>query len=99
MERRGFLLGLGAALAAPAIVKAESLMKLWVPPAADFSTDYLLIKSTERFAFGWADWRVMNDPVFMAGMCALKDAIIDNIYNEPGSTGAAGLIELMERRV
>lgn len=31
MKRRGFLLGIGAALAAPAIVRAESLMKLWVP--------------------------------------------------------------------
>lgn len=29
--RRGFLLGMGAALAAPSIVKAEGLMKLWVP--------------------------------------------------------------------
>lgn len=33
MQRRGFLLGLGTALAAPAVVRAESLMKLWVPPA------------------------------------------------------------------
>lgn len=32
-NRRSFLIGIGAALAAPAIVRAESLMKLWVPPA------------------------------------------------------------------
>lgn len=31
MNRRSLLLGLGAAFAAPAIVKAESLMNLWVP--------------------------------------------------------------------
>ncbi len=31
MNRRSLLLGLSAVLAAPAIVKAESLMKLWVP--------------------------------------------------------------------
>lgn len=31
-SRRSFLLGLGAALAAPAVVRADSLMKLWVPP-------------------------------------------------------------------
>ncbi len=31
--RRAFLLGLGTALAAPAVVRADSLMKLWVPPA------------------------------------------------------------------
>ena len=30
-SRRSFLLGLGATLAAPAIVRAESLMKLYVP--------------------------------------------------------------------
>lgn len=30
--RRAFILGLTSALAAPAIVRAESLMKLWVPP-------------------------------------------------------------------
>lgn len=30
-SRRAFLLGLTSALAAPAIVRADSLMKLWVP--------------------------------------------------------------------
>ena len=32
-NRRAFLLGAATALAAPAIVPASSLMKLWVPPA------------------------------------------------------------------
>ena len=32
MNRRSLLLGLGTVLAAPAIVRADSLMKLWVPP-------------------------------------------------------------------
>lgn len=32
-NRRSFLLGLTTALAAPAVVRAESLMKIWVPPA------------------------------------------------------------------
>lgn len=31
MNRRSLLLGIGSALAAPSIVRAESLMKLWVP--------------------------------------------------------------------
>ena len=31
-SRRAFLFGAAAALAAPAIVPASSLMKLWVPP-------------------------------------------------------------------
>ena len=31
-SRRSFLLGADTALAAPAVVRAESLMKLWVPP-------------------------------------------------------------------
>ena len=33
LSRRTFLLGAATALAAPAVVRAESLMKLWVPPA------------------------------------------------------------------
>jgi hypothetical protein len=32
MNRRRFLLGAGTLLAAPAIVRAESLMKIWTPP-------------------------------------------------------------------
>lgn len=32
ITRRGLITGIAAALAAPAIVKADSLMKLWVPP-------------------------------------------------------------------
>lgn len=37
MKRRSFLLGLGAsALAAPAVVRAENLMKIWVPPNQHF---------------------------------------------------------------
>lgn len=36
MKRRSFLLGGGAALlAAPAVVQASSLMKLWVPPESE----------------------------------------------------------------
>lgn len=30
-SRRSFLIGIGAALAAPAVVRADSLMRLWVP--------------------------------------------------------------------
>ncbi len=37
LSRRSLLLGLTAALAAPAVVRAESLMKLWVPPNRHFS--------------------------------------------------------------
>jgi len=34
VSRRGFLTGMLALGAAPAIVRAESLMRLWVPPQA-----------------------------------------------------------------
>lgn len=37
-DRRTFLLGLGTALAAPAVVRASSLMKIWVPPAPQLIT-------------------------------------------------------------
>lgn len=33
MNRRGFLGGLIGVVAAPAVVRAESLMKIWVPPS------------------------------------------------------------------
>lgn len=36
-NRRTFLLGLGTALAAPAVVRASSLMKIWVPPKPKLS--------------------------------------------------------------
>jgi len=42
MKRRLFLFGATAALAAPAIVRPESLMKLWVPPAPDFTSASLM---------------------------------------------------------
>lgn len=38
MQRRGFITGAISALAAPAIVRPESLMKLWVTPKSAFLT-------------------------------------------------------------
>lgn len=38
MNRRGFLGGLIGVVAAPAIVRAESLMKIWVPPVPKILT-------------------------------------------------------------
>ena len=38
MDRRKFLQGAAALFAAPAIVKADSLMKIWVPPKPEFVT-------------------------------------------------------------
>lgn len=42
MNRRSLLLGLGGALAAPAIVRAETLMKLWVPKQELLTEESLL---------------------------------------------------------
>ncbi len=80
IQRRSFLLGLTGALAAPAVVRAESLMKLWVPPkrelawAADFSTEAMRLAITERWSFDHDMWRrvyfdeasqkVMSEQVF-----------------------------------
>ena len=41
-NRRGFLIGLGASLAAPAIVKADNLMKIIVPRPTIYVPDLLL---------------------------------------------------------
>jgi len=61
--RRGFLKGLAALVAAPAIVRAASIMPVRTPklvvPAADFSTDSILIKSYARYAISWTDWRAV----------------------------------------
>lgn len=48
-DRRGFLFGIAGALAAPSIVRAESLMKLWVPePVMDIITMYADFPSPNR---------------------------------------------------
>lgn len=50
--RRGFLIGLGAAIAAPAIVRADSLMKLWVPPAPEIIVPRITMEQTMVNALG-----------------------------------------------
>ncbi len=47
-SRRAFLLGAATALAAPAIVPASSLMKLWVPPAPALVTYPEVVELTLR---------------------------------------------------
>jgi hypothetical protein len=53
-SRRGFLLGLTTALAAPAVVRAESLMKLWVPPAPKLITAFDAAAAGSDISVG--DW-------------------------------------------
>jgi hypothetical protein len=43
MERRDFLKGILAAGVAPAVVKAENLMKIYVPPEPDIYTNIVTI--------------------------------------------------------
>lgn len=63
LSRRGFLSGLGAALAAPAIVKVASLMPIKAPPLvlvngyADFDTAAAHVRATERFSASLGDFR------------------------------------------
>jgi hypothetical protein len=55
MNRRSLLLGLGAIIAAPAVVRAESLMKLWVPPKPSFALwEYTTV--LEKFEAGTIYW-------------------------------------------
>lgn len=61
MNRRGFLKGLGAAVATLAITTklATSRLELVNPMLDDgFSTDVLRYKATERFSYDWTDVRV-----------------------------------------
>lgn len=59
--RRGFLAGLGALLAAPAIVRASSLMPVKMLAIdyditdTGFTTENLIIRGYERFLIGWYD--------------------------------------------
>lgn len=55
ISRRGFLLGLGAALAAPAVVRAESLMKIAVlrKEALTEVTFIRLIEQMPPLGFPW----------------------------------------------
>lgn len=61
MKRRGFLIGGFATLfAAPAIVRAASLMTVKrIPGAVDdeFTTGRLLLRSYERYSISYMDWR------------------------------------------
>jgi hypothetical protein len=53
MRRRSFLAGLLAGAAAPAIVRAESLMKLWVPPAPRVITLGEFTRECNKVFWGW----------------------------------------------
>lgn len=68
ITRRSMLLGIGAALAAPAIVRADSLMKLWVPkPTVD-----------ELFALYAADF------LYAANLARIHAAVFGTGYIEHG---------------
>lgn len=64
LHRRAFLTGIATALAAPAVVRAENLMKLWVPPNIDFNLsgtatgNRLKYELMERIGFGLAPIKI-----------------------------------------
>jgi hypothetical protein len=80
-SRRSFLLGLGTALAAPAIVRAESLMKLWVPPAPKLivATDQALADADYTGHLYMTDGRVV-------GQWTQKSGLISFDYTNPDQT-------------
>ena len=69
MRRRSFLLGVTSTLAAPAVVRADSLMKLWVPPAPEWTMEvWRFIPPSEAvkelFLYGSALMRMQPDGSF-----------------------------------
>lgn len=79
-NRRSFLLGLGTALAAPTIVRAESLMKLWVPPAPKLIAAVDLAEATDYTGHLYmADGRVV-------GQWTQKSGLISFNYTNPDQT-------------
>ena len=58
--RRGFLTGMLALGAAPAIVRAESLMRLWVPPQEILTLDMIRAARDRLMQDRW------TEPVYVA---------------------------------
>lgn len=76
LNRRGFLAGIIAAAAAPAIVRVASIMPVKVMPVdlmGDFTTDNLIVKATERYSLYHTDNRVFADLTEEALEAALRD--------------------------
>ncbi len=62
LTRRGMLFGLGAALAAPAIVRADSLMKLYVPkPYVIPQTAVGYIDISQPISMTWASGATLGN--------------------------------------
>jgi hypothetical protein len=55
LPRRKFLTGLFGLVAAPAVVKASSLMPV-KSVVEDFTTDGLLVSATERYTYGYQEF-------------------------------------------
>lgn len=72
-SRRAFLFGAAGLLAAPAVVRAESLMKLWVPPMRHFSIN-------------GSDWKYHSLVLdFVATMESFEDNLYDSLLKHYAS--------------
>lgn len=73
IARRSFLLGIGAALAAPAVVRAESLMKLWVPKPRPLLLETALVQIRNDVL-----WKIAH-PVFFVSVDG-SFSVLDDTY-------------------
>jgi len=64
-SRRGFLFGIGAALAAPAVVRADTLMKLWVPKPAIIVPSNSMLTLSELTML---EWEAMRRTLLVEGL-------------------------------
>ena len=68
MDRRRFIQGAAALFCAPAIVRAESLMKIWVPPPVftfSWNSEGVMVASDQPILTGdpWTqNWEATSDP-------------------------------------
>lgn len=60
IQRRSFLGGILALSAAPAIVRAESLMKIWVPPAPEIEVVKIGPYDLQRGQYGAQTFRTKS---------------------------------------
>jgi hypothetical protein len=89
MDRRQFFFGVGAAVAAPAVIRIAEIMPIKFP--VDFTTDNLLVTASERFSFGYIDTRALRQLVYGTSNAALIES-----FQQGQNASLASMVDNME---
>jgi len=80
MNRRNFLKGAAAFVAAPAVIRIAEIMPIKKPLGnivklpVDWFADNLLVTASERFSFGYIDSRALRQIVYGVSNAALIES-------------------------